>query len=283
MKIYRVVPDSFATGDRLNAHEKVSPEDIYYRMGYTPFSGKMVRNKANTLNAQNKQGKYFYLFAEDAIQVSYILMHNFHELKADTFSLIEYDVPEDIIVKNIGFGNYTQDIFPIFCMETFIEKSDFGNHVIHSDQIDESTKLKYLLETFKDSLERTQAYGACASSDNEFYMDYFGVNSLSDLTDEEMIQNALLNSEFYRTFSTQPRELISSPYITGKIAPVNKRFILKKLRDHDKYIEYYQNFGVKCNFSEEHKKYKEELSSQIGSENQDKEKIKELLKEKEYI
>ena len=120
MKIYRVVPDSFATGERLNANDKVGSEDIYYKMGYTPFSEKIGRHNFNTLNCENKQGKYFYLFAEDAIQEGSNLINVYHRLGVDTFSVIEYDMPEDIIMKNIGYGDYTHDIMPLYLIESFI-------------------------------------------------------------------------------------------------------------------------------------------------------------------
>ena len=67
MKIYRVVPNSFLVGRRLGAQNKVASEAVYYKMGYTPFSGNLGNHDFNTLDCDNLQGKYFYLYAEDAI------------------------------------------------------------------------------------------------------------------------------------------------------------------------------------------------------------------------
>lgn len=283
MKIYRVVPDSFATGKRLNANEKVSSEDIYYKMGYIPFSNKRARHDYNNLHCEDKQGKYFYLFAEDAIQEGRTLINVYHRLRADTFSVVEYDVPEDIIMKNIGYGDYTHDIMPLFLAETFIEKCDLGSSIITSDQVEKNEILRNLILVFTDSLKRIQEYGFYAYEDNDFYKEYFDVNSLSSINDEEKIKNAILNSCFYSTFLNQQRELILSSYITGKTLPVNMRFISHELGDWEEYSKYYQRLGVRCDFSKEHRAFKEELLNNIGKTDPDREQIKKLLKEKNYI
>ena len=280
MKIYRVVPDSFATGKRLNANEKVSSEDIYYKMGYIPFSDKPARHDYNNLQCEDKQGKYFYLFVEDAIQEGHSLINVYHRLRADTFSVIEYDIPEDIIIKNIGYGDYKHDITPLFLTETFIEKCDLGNSIINSNQVEENEILGTLMLVFKDSLKRMKEYCFSSYEDNEFYKGYFAVNSLSSINDDEKIKNTLLNTKFYHTFLNQQRELISSAYITGKMLSVNMDFVSYKLGDWDEYSEYYQKLGVRCDFSKEHREFKEELLYNIRKYNPDKEKIKKLLKEK---
>lgn len=280
MKIYRVVPDSFATGEKLNTDKKVCSEDIYYKMGYIPFSNKPTRHDYNNLQCEGKQGKYFYLFAEDAIQEGKALINIYHRLRADTFSVIEYDVPEDIIMKNIGYGNYTFDITPLFLAETFIEKCDLGSIVITSDQIEENEMLRNLILAFKDSLKRIQDYGSFAYEDYRFYRDYFFVSSLSSINDEEEIKNALVHSAFYRTFLNQQRELILSTFITGKTLPVNMGFVSHALSGFDEYSEYYQKLGIRCDFSKEHREFKEELLNSIRKPNPDKEKIRKLLKER---
>lgn len=283
MKIYRVVPDSFATGKRLNANENVNSEGIYYKIGYISFSNKIARHDYNNLQCEGKQGKYFYLFAEDAIREGNSLINVYHRLRANTVSVIEYDVPEDIIMKNIGYGDYTRDIMPRFLAETFIEKCDFGSHIITSDQVEKEKILRYLILVFKDSLKRMHEYGFAAYEDSEFYKDYFDVNSLSSIDDDEKIKHALENSAFYHAFLNQQRELILSTYITGKTLPVNMKFISYELSNFDKYGEYYQTLGVRCDFSKEHREFKKELLYNIGKTNPDKEKIKRLLKEKKYI
>ena len=258
MKIYRVVPDSFVTGKRFNAHGHVSSEDIYYRMGYIPFLDELAHHDYNNLQCKNKQGKYFYLF-------------------------VEYDVPIDIIMKNIGYGDYTRGIMPLFLAETFIEKRDLGSSIITSDQVKENELLKKIILAFKDSLKRIQEYGSFAYADYQFYTDYFGIYDLSSINDEEIIKNALLNSNFYSAFLYQQCELVLSTYITGKALPVNIEFISHKLGGLEEYSKYCKNLGVRCDFSKEHREFKEEFLSNIKKENPDNEQIKKLLRGKNYL
>ena len=283
MKIYRVVPDSFVTGKRFNAHGHVSSEDIYYRMGYIPFLDELAHHDYNNLQCKNKQGKYFYLFAEDAIQEGNSLINVYHRLRADTFFVVEYDVPIDIIMKNIGYGDYTRGIMPLFLAETFIEKRDLGSSIITSDQVKENELLKKLILAFKDSLKRIQEYGSFAYADYQFYTDYFGIYDLSSINDEEIIKNALLNSNFYSAFLYQQCELVLSTYITGKALPVNIEFISHKLGGLEEYSKYCKNLGVRCDFSKEHREFKEEFLSNIKKENPDNEQIKKLLRGKNYL
>ncbi len=62
--------------------------------------------------------------------------------------ILEYDIPIDMIMKHIGYGDYTYDIMPLYLIETFIEKDDFDGTVISSDDIDEHEKQKHLIEDF---------------------------------------------------------------------------------------------------------------------------------------
>lgn len=283
MKIYRVVPNGFLTGRRLETTDKVATEAVYYEMGYTPFSGNPGNHDFNSLDCDNLQGKYFYLFAEDAILEGNKLMINYHRLRSDICSMLEYDVPIDIIMKHIGYGDYTTDIFPLHLIESFIEKDDLGNNVTHSHEMDKNEKLKYLFAFFKQSLNTINEYGINSWDDLEYYEDLFGTTDFLSITDEE-IKQALLNSEFYSTFLNQQRELVSSPYITGRVLPVNPEFLSYELKgNYDKIKEYYQNLGVRYEFSEEHREFKKELLNTINQGNQDQGKIKSLLESKKYI
>ena len=60
-------------------------------------------------------------------------------------------------------------------------------------------------------------------------------------------------------------------------------FVSCALGGSDEYSEYYQNLGVRCDFSKEHREFKEELLNNIRKPNPDKEKIRKLLKERKYI
>jgi len=283
MKIYRAVPNGFLTGARLDTNDKVGSEALYYEMGYTPFSENLGHHDFNTLDCENLQGKYFYLFAEDAISEGNKLILGYLRLRNDTCSILEYDIPADIVMKHIGYGDYSYDVFPLHLMETFIERDDFGSTVTSSNEISESEKLKYLMSFFKKSLETIDAYGYDSSYDLDYYRELFEVTDLLSITDKQ-IKQTLLHSEFYPTFLNQHHELVSSPYITGKILPLNMDFLRYGLHGNfDRIKEYYQNMGVRYEFSEEHREFKKELLNLISQSNQDKEKIKNLLETNKYI
>ena len=151
MKIYRVVPNSFASGERLK-NEKVFSEGIYYSMGYTSIPRK-TPHKFNNIKCEDKIGKYFFLFLEDAVAVGNSLIKNFHRLNSSTCTILEYDVPEELIFKHIGYDEYKSDIFPIYLAKTFIEKDDLGNNPLRSYDIADIEKEKYFLQAFERFLK----------------------------------------------------------------------------------------------------------------------------------
>lgn len=285
MKIYRVVPDSFATNSRLKSEQLFGVEDIYYKMGYTSFLGKRGYHEFNTLVKRiTEEGKYFYLFAEDAIQQGFYLISSYHGLRMDTCLVVEYDVPEDIILKKIGYGDYAEDIISLYVVESYIGKSDLGNKVITTNEINNETKIENLVESLNNSLKRMQEYKFSAFADTRFYTDYFDVTALKSIIDDkEKIKMGILNSSFYNAFMNEHGDLINCPYITGRIFPLNMEYISKDLGNWNKVAEYYQSIGLRCEFSSEQNDFKDELLYQIDTPEQDKEKIKRLLKEKKYI
>lgn len=285
MKIYRVVPDSFVTGRKIYQQSLTGVEDIYYMAGYTSFLGKRGYHEYNNLgDCKDKDGKYFYLFAEDAVQEASKLIGGYHRLQMNTCSILEYDVPEDIILKNIGYGDYTEDIFPLHLLETYLEKSDLGQEIIATEELSEEAKTAYLVDTLSESLERIQKLDFSAYDDKRFYKEYFNVDNLdSIMADKEKLREAILRSNFYHAFQKENGELIKSPYITKRIVPVNTDYLYHELRTFGKIGEYYQEYNLNCDFSEEQSKFKDELLNIVKRKEQDKEKIKSLLKDGKYI
>lgn len=289
MKLYRVVPDCFLIrGKKLEVNDKIYMESIYYNMGYTTFSIEKRDCYFNNLKCENKQGKYFFIFAEDAIRNGNFLYQSFHELIANLLLIEEYDIPEDIVMKNIGVGDYTRDM-PSFCLESFIEKKDFGSQIISTDQIDENGKLKYLVEFFKNSLERMKEYERCIDVEVaiDYYSAIFNTDILSSTIGEEQIKKVLLNSKLYSTFLRQYRELILSPFITKKIVPLNTEifhYINLEGEYEEQVNKYYQNLGIRCNFySKEHEEFKNEIIENMQGQNSNNETVRKLLKERNYI
>jgi len=285
MKIYRVVPSSFVTGKRMNSTELTGVEDIYYKMGYTSFLGKRGFHMYNNTGASIKdEGKYFFLFFDDALFEGCNLIGGFHRLRMDTCSIVEYDIPEDIILKHIGLGDYTEDIFANHKVETFVEKDDLNGEIVSTEDVPQDKKIITMTDILMDELKRIKEYGFSSFEDMDFYIDYFKTSDLSTLiTDREKVKNAIEESLFYLTFMKEKGELVKTPYITKRIIPLNMGFISRNLRDYEKITEYYQRMGIDCRISSEHDDFKEELVYCVQNEEKNKQKIITLLKEGKYI
>lgn len=284
MKIYRVIPDTFLTGSRLSSRELTGIEDIYYRMGYTSFLGRYGFHEFNNISEKiTEEGKYFYLFLEDAILEGHQLIGGYHHLRMDTFSLVEYDVPEDLILNKLGYGDYTFDITPKFLLETFIQKSDLGESISNTNLSNEEKEVG-LLKSFQESLRSLQEVRFSSLSDMFYYKELFCNDKLEDVVDnQERLKDLLVSSSLYRLFLQEKGDIVKSPYITGKIIPVNLRYLERTYGNWNKVSEYFQDEGFQCDFSEEQEEFKKELLSQVRQKEVDSEKVKTLLKSKSYI
>lgn len=277
MKVYRAVLDSFVTNRKLEQKSIRGLEGIYYQAGYSSFVNKMGYHDYNSLAKDiKKEGKYFFLFAEDAIEEANSLIGGYHRLNMDTCLVIEYDIPEEIILKMIGFGDYTDDKHSLYLIESYIEKDDFGNLIITTDEISVEEKTDFLIRALNESLKRILE---CQSLfDMIDYLKYFNYKKLESIIDNtEEIANVLINNSFYNSFMDERRQLIQSSYITGKVVPVNRRFWHEKLKNYKQIEDYFQNKGIDCNFSEEQNKRKKEILYYLQQDNQEKEKVKKLL------
>lgn len=279
MKLYRMVPNCFLTNDESGGIKRINTEDMYYKMGYVSFSDRPKKHSYNSLDCNHLQGKYFYLFPEDAILHGKRLMSGYHRLNSDIWTILEYDVPIDIIMKHLGYGNYTDSIYPLLLIESFIEKNDLGEEASISNTIDQNNLLKFFTNTFVESLDILKEYENYSLRDIKLCQNEFSNVDFSVAMDERLIKNLLLNSDFYNRFSKQGYTLVASDYITGKMLVVNN-LLFYKIGTRVKTLEYYKNLGLKCDYSKEHQEYKNELLSLIKESDQDKEAIKKLLKEK---
>lgn len=282
MKIYRVVPESLATGKKINQHSLTGVEDIYYMAGYTSFLGKRGFHEFNNIDIdKNIDGKYFYLFAEDAIEEARKLLRGFHHLSLDTCSILEYDIPIDIVLKNIGYGDYTEDIYPWYIVETFIEKDLFGNKTITTAELSDEEKLVYLENSLAETLRRIQEFGFSSFNDCLFYKKLFDTKDLNSvINNSKALAGAIQDSSFYQVFLEEQGELIKSKYNTKKIVPVNSDYLYHELGDYEEIKDYYKRiYNLNCDFSQDQRDFKDELLKAIKNEKKDEE-IKKLLKEK---
>lgn len=201
MKIYRVVPDLFLTGKKLNLAKKNSFEHLYYKTGCTSFSDEVSVFDFNTLNTDYLKGKFFSLFFEDAVEEGNRFIKGYHRLNADVCAILEYDVPLDIIMKHIGYGDYSIGIRSIHLLETFVESSDIGSKEV---MITDEEKINNIVETFAETLQMLPEYGAFIISDLEYYTNLFGykLSQYKDLSSVslERIKEILLSSNIYSLF-----------------------------------------------------------------------------------
>ncbi len=279
MKVYRAVPDSFVSNRKLDQKSLCSVEEIYYQAGYSSFVGILGRHDCNTLVKDIKnEGKYFFLFAEDAIREASYLIGGYRRVNMGTCLVLEYDIPEELILKKIGYGDYTTDIQSLYLIESYIEKDDFGKEAITTDEISMKEKTKILIKSLNESLKRILECQSCL--DMLEYLKYFGGKKLETIIDNEQeIAKVLINSSFYNSFMNKKRELIQSSYITGKVVPVNTSFWNEKFQNENQIGTYYQNMGIDCNFSKEQEQCKREILYYLKMVNYNKEKVKQLLRQ----
>lgn len=276
LKVYRVIPSAFFTK---GTDGRIFSEEIYYEMGYASFLGKSALHINNNLQCEGNQGKYFFLFFEDAVILGRNFLFQIYRICVDTFSIIEYDVPDDVLLKHIGCGSYSLlGGYPVFRIEAFIEEEDLGNSTVFSNQIEEDEKLRALESVFKDSLQTMVSYTHFVDREKKIFKDCFGVDDIS-IIDDDKINGIIAKSKFYSDFLNQSCALVSSDFITGKILPVNCNFLSAICYR----FEGHYNKLVKCDLSSDHKQFKAELSEEICRRTISNDKIKMLLKARGYM
>lgn len=295
MKLYRVVPNIFSYKNRLNAKKIPDVEAMYYKMGYASFSGEPSMHKYNNVVAQHEkipEGKYFFPFLEDAIKQGYSLLTLSHKLQdVEAFYIIEYDFPEEIIIKHFGFGDYKDDLgIPNYLMEIYVEKKDFitsENASLDPQQIASKKKIEILLAMLNETLSSAMAQ---KNGDYLWYYDYCERNymTLSEFMDSpRLMQEAI---EYFPLYFPQKGELIKTNYRTGNMIMVNipnlvDKGIVTSYRDWPKASELFESFG-RCDFSQHQQEFKSELIELAGNNKtgtKDPEGVLKLLRSANYL
>lgn len=284
MKVYRVVPDSFFMLDILKKFENDyrTFEDIYYKMGYISF-GQNTKHSYNNiykkLSNQERCGKYFFLFIEDAVWNGLSLLNSFHGIeKNHTFIILEYEIPDDLVLKHIGYGDYARDCFQNYVMECFVTKNDMINNKMSSINISTKEKENGLVYALENSLNAIDGYADAAYFENEFYKKFFNVDNLSEIIHEpNLLIKRLINIPFYKTYMNS--QIFQTSFITGNLIYVNDfvdnyHQLIEKIEPRDKRFE---NVNDQVYF-------KKELMYYSSQDTEDaKESIKTLLKERYYM
>ena len=124
MKLYRIVPDIlFGVGPS----DYRGVEGIYNQVGrifYRCHEEKIDYQGCNSIYPYlEEESKFFYLFPEDAVKYSERV------LWVEYARLVEYDIPEELVIANAGFGlyGYHGDNSGPYAVETAIPCSQLGS------------------------------------------------------------------------------------------------------------------------------------------------------------
>ena len=240
MKVYRVVPEVLSDGSY--GSRRGSLESLYYSLGYISFDGSIHEGYGNNIcNRVKKQGKYFFIFLEDA---AYFITQNIREV--DSWKLMEYDFPEEVVYSIIGFGGYDYDLDVGMGYnkraETYIEKSKILGVSCKSSKISQDRKNEIMLSDYRRSYATEVEYrknnnipfrrDTCCTSMSyvtdpytrwlEYLKETYGenyadVNSLSNEDICGIINRYGKHGPWYE-FLNGEHEIIKTPAITGKSA-----------------------------------------------------------------
>lgn len=284
MKIYRVITNTFTTARVRLGLTPTALEDIYYDMGYISLLGNASLHKCNNIYENiSGDGKYFFLFPEDAILIGNQLLKIYHGLfYIDTFLVVEYDVPNELILKNIGYGDYS-NYWSRKILETFIEKEDLGNKIITTDSIGIERKTQSFINRFSDSIQKICDFNIYKQYDFDYYSKVFETDDLNEIkNDRDKISEMLLNSELYRNFINKNLTLVETPYTTGKIIYVNRNYIKKAYGEMHNATKYFKQMDIRFDISNKQDGYKNKLLSYVDAE-KNIEKVEQMLISRSYM
>ena len=161
MKLYRVAPDIF---DEMRIDNR-SSEAVFNKGGYAFYQWighvKDYNGENSIYMGLREESLYFYLFPEDAIKYGSKLFYS------DMAKLIEYDIPEELVIANAGVGIYGSDDDGI-AVETAVAYSKLGDKEIDTHDISDDEREKLLLDCYQDSRDlQKHFYGKDMPKDRE--------------------------------------------------------------------------------------------------------------------
>ena len=161
MKLYRVAPDIF---DEMRIDNR-SSEAVFNKGGYAFYQWighvRDYNGENSIYKGLREESLYFYLFPEDAIKYGPKLFYS------DMAKLIEYDIPEELVIANAGIGIYGSDDDGI-AVETAVAYSKLGDKQIDTYDISDDEREKMLLDCYQDSRDlQKHFYGKDMPGDRE--------------------------------------------------------------------------------------------------------------------
>lgn len=290
MKLYRVLANSFLSKGRLDETNPTGLEGIYYTMGYTYFREERCLHAYNNIyKTITEAGKYFFLFFEDALKYGTGLLNCFHQLyNIQSFTIVEYDIPIEIVLKNIGYGDYTDSIIKEYAIETYINQSDLGETKLSTEEISDEQKKSAMINFFNETLKKLNLFQEFSLYDYRYYLKQFEEDLWKVLEDPKTIERQIIGSPLFKSILFDNRTIVESPFITGTCLQINQEYYYYRFMvssDSEKIKDYFSRRNICCDFSEEQQSFKNELLYYAGTDGKQKEseEIKKLLKERKYI
>lgn len=290
MKLYRVIANSFLSKQRLEEVNPTGLEGLYYAMGYTSFRGEKGLHTCNNIyKSITEVGKYFFLFFEDALKYGAGLLNGLHCLNIiQSFTVVEYDIPIEIILKNIGYGDYTNSIIKTYAIETYINKSDIGEKQLTPEEISIEQRKAAIITFFQNTLRDLNIFQEFSLYDYRYYLEQFKEELWKVLENPDVMAKKVIDSPIFKSILTSPRDLIASPFITGTYLQINQVYYYDKFiayNNDEKIKDYFRKSNICCDLSREQQSFKEELIYYAGfnGNKKDPENIRKLLKERNYI
>lgn len=244
IKVYRVLKDHLTIGccHTLTYH----PEELYAYLGCTPFYGNIRHGFANNIGyRQIEEGKYFFVFPEDALLCSSALLNN----DCYTAKIVEYEFPLGDVFYNIGYGEYeNRSIHHQWVTEFTVGKSVFTGEKLSSKSIDDELKRKI---TEKSYDEINDLLG------NNKMKEYFPKD---DYCFEKLEKRFNFRSE---KFINDEANLIKSNEMTGRIWTIIN-FGYDKSNVKDVNIEHLANNGLVLDCSNDFKNFRRDVGYLFG-------------------
>ncbi len=259
IKVYRVFQDHL---NFLLKSFSYHPDDLYYYLGCTPLYGEIRRGGDNTIgDRQREEGKYFFLFPEDALRCSPILLHDV----CYTAKVMEYEFPISTVFDNIGTGFYNQHYGCLFfgrVTELIVCKSLIKGERISSEDIDDSLKREAAMKSYSDTLEIYK------------YDDIWESWGVKDKSEVRELNETRLNTRIGK-FVNEKNQLIKSDEITGKVITIINRGRSQR-NDFDKNIELFAKKGIVLDYSDEAQKLRTDINWAISARKY--EEAKQMIK-----
>lgn len=228
MKLYRLVQNPITTMNPWYADKSnFNYESLYYSLGYVSFTGEKNNGYAHKYSKPIEgEGKYFYMFLEDALD--YLPLSLFFN---DCYKVVEYDIPEEIVYDIIGVGEYGYSSpldkeFEDPKAETYIKKNSFGDVKKASSVISEEEKIRAYIKDYRLTVNALQVLLDLKGEKPKVLTD-LDYDSIDSISDKVLIEYLLEKDKIINSFLQNDSDVIKTEFITGRSVIVHRSFEMK--------------------------------------------------------